>query len=152
VSEEISAITVVQSDDGTAMPVVSRPQTMDVEREFASKELLDLLDKVQIDITPWIPETVGESLYGVVFDIVWVDNKERTGFDPYWMVVVQTPSGRMLGFHGYHTVVAKNLALKKESGELSKGAQIAISYRGEGEAKGGKNPAKMYNMALIPVQ
>jgi hypothetical protein len=56
-----------------------------------------------------------------------------------------------MGFHGYHTVIAKNIAQKKASGELSRGAQIAISYRGEGEAKGKRSAAKLYNMQLIPV-
>lgn len=123
-------------------------QSMDVEKEFASKELLDLLNRVERDVTPWVPTTVGESLFGTVIDMQWVENSSND-YDDYWMIVVETPSGRMLGFHGYHQIIAKNIAQKKESGELAKGSQIALSYRGEGRASHGRNAPKLYNMALI---
>lgn len=143
----------VQESDNGFMPYdpadqASAQQALDLEKGMASKELLNLLEQVQRDVTAWIPNTIGESLMGTVIDTVWVDNKDSE-YDPYWMVVVETPSGRMLGFHGYHTTIARNIEQKKASGELVKGSQIAISYRGEGVAKGKRNAPKLYNMALI---
>lgn len=155
-SEQVSAggddaatqhVTTTQSDDGVTLP---SSEPMDIEREFASKELLGLLNEVERDHTNWIPNTVGESLMGTVSDTVWREDESTAEYGPYWIVVVETPSGRIVDFHAYHTAIAKNVAAKKASGELVKGSQIAISYRGEAAAKGKKSAAKMYNMALIP--
>lgn len=121
---------------------------LDVEREFASKEMQALLDQVQQDIIPWNPREHPEepTVYGVVTQITDVDTGD---YGPHVLLVLKTPSGRLRGVHCFHTVLRKEIESRRENGTLAPGDLIAISYRGQGEKKvPGRNPSEMYRIEI----
>ena len=118
---------------------------IELEKEQASDELLALLTQVERDTKSWRPEP-GDSVYGTLRDI---DESSEGDFGAYPIYVIETPTGQLVSVHAFHTVLRKNLEKKVARGILRIGDEIAIRYVGAfGEAKGGKNPAEMYRVAV----
>lgn len=127
-------------------------QALDVEREFASKEMQALLDKVDQDIIPWNPREHPEEpkVYGTVSQITEVDTGE---YGPHTLIVIKTPSGRLRGVHCFHTVLRREIDNRIKNGTLAVDDLIAISYRGPSEKKSqGKNPSEMYRIEVARSQ
>lgn len=118
----------------------------DEDYNKADQDLLALLNQVDQDIKGWLPKE-GDTVYGTVTDI-----SEVTGgdYDDYPLVEVQTPSGKIINVHCFHTVLKNEITRKKNSGKLVEGSRIAIKYIGTGEAKGSNNPPEMYRVAIKP--
>lgn len=121
------------------------PGLTDVDKERASEELLGLLAQVEKDVTAWRPEP-GDSVYGTFRD---VDESSEGDFGSYPILTIETPSGRLVSVHAFHTVLRRNIERKLSRGILKIGDEIAIQYRGTtGEGKGGKNAPEMYRVAV----
>ena len=121
------------------------PGLTDIDREQANDDLLNLLNQVERDVTAWRPEA-GDSVFGVFRDI---DDSSEGDFGSYPILIIETPSSRLIAVHAFHTVLRRNIERKLTRGVLKIGDEIAIQYRGPvGEGKGGKNPAEMYRVAV----
>lgn len=121
------------------------PGLSDIDKEQASEGMLNLLSQVERDVTAWRPEP-GESVYGTFRDI---DDSSEGEFGSYPILIIESPSGRLVSVHAFHTVLRRNIERKLERGILEIGDEIAIQYRGpSSEGKGGKNPAEMYRVAV----
>ena len=119
-----------------------------MDREKADESILNLLDIVEKDVRGWNPEP-GDKIFGVVADITDVPSRYR---EPYPMITIETPSGRLVGVHCFHEVLRNEVERRLKRRTLKIGDRIAIAYRGELEAKGDKNPANMYRIAIAPKQ
>lgn len=121
------------------------PGLQELDREQASPELLGLLSQVERDVTAWRPEP-GDSVYGTLRDI---EDSSEGDFGSYPIIIIETPSAKLVSVHAFHTILRRNLERKMNRGILKIGDEIAIQYRGvSGEGKGGKNPAEMYRVAV----
>lgn len=118
----------------------------DLDRSKASEDLLGLLDQVDRDIVGWKPNP-GDKVYGKLVDIT----EGESEWGPYPLLVIETPSGRLVGVHAFHTVLKKEVERKIARGTMHIGVGIAIAYRGEGNARGGNNAPNMYRIAISPV-
>jgi hypothetical protein len=121
------------------------PGLSDIDREQASEGLLNLLTQVERDVEAWRPEP-GDSVYGIFRD---VDDSSEGDYGSYPILIIESPSGRLISVHAFHTVLRRNVERKMSRGILKIGDEIAIQYRGAAsEGKGGKNPAEMYRVAV----
>ena len=102
------------------------PGLSDVDKEQASEELLNLLTQVERDVEAWRPEP-GDSVYGTFRDI---DDSSEGDFGSYPILTIETPSGRLVSVHAFHTVLRRNIERKLNRGILKIGDEIAIQYRG----------------------
>lgn len=123
----------------------------DLDHTMASKELLDLLDQVDHDIAGWLPQEQPK-IGGKVVDISEaVSDFQKSPENPdgkYPMVVIETPSGKLVAIHCFHTVLRNEIVRRTNKGQLKIGDQIAIAYRGQGSASSGKNAPEMYRVAV----
>lgn len=123
----------------------------DLDHSMASKELLDLLDQVELDLPGWLPQEQPK-IGGKVVDISEATSDfQRSPENPdgnYPLVIIQSPSGKLTAIHCFHTVLRKEIVRRTGKGQLKIGDLIAISYKGPGVASAGKNAAEMYRVAV----
>lgn len=121
------------------------PGLQDLDYSNATEGMKGLLDQVELDVKGWRPEP-GDKVWGTVVDIT---DSDEGDFGPHPIVVIQTPSGALVGVHAFHQILRNDVERKIKRGTLKIGTEIAIQYRGpQGEGKGGKNPAEMYRVAV----
>jgi|SRR6516164_4771199 hypothetical protein len=121
------------------------PGLTDIDKEQATEGMLNLLNQVEREVVAWRPEP-GDSVFGTFRDI---DDSSQGDYGSYPIIIIESPSGRMVAVHAFHTVLRNNIERKMHRGVLQIGDEIAIQYRGtQGEGKGGKNPAELYRVAV----
>lgn len=120
------------------------PGIEDLDYANATEGMRDLLGQVELDVVGWRPEP-GAKVFGTVKDIA---DSEEGEFGSYPIIVIQTPSGTLVGVHAFHTVLKNDVERKIKRGTLKIGSEIAIQYRGQGEAKGTRNAPEMYRVAV----
>lgn len=129
------------------MSDTSNPTSTSADRERDWwDETEDLLDIVEKDVEGWRPEP-GDKLAGIVTDIT----EGSSEYGDYPLITVQKKDGTLVGVHCFHQVVRNEINRKIDSGRLRIGDLIAFSYKGEGEARNGKNAPNMYRVAVKPV-
>lgn len=117
----------------------------DLDWQNADPELKRLLDQVDLDVVGWLPKP-GDKIYGTVSDLT----TGTSDYGEYPLIIISTPSGRLVGVHAFHQVLRNEIEKKIEQGRLNIGDQIAVAYKGEGEAKGGNSAPHMYRVAIKP--
>lgn len=105
----------------------------------------DLLGQVDKDVKGWLPKS-GDKLFGKVLEI----DTANGDFGEYPLITVETPSGKLVGLHCFHQVLRNEVTKKINNGRLAIGWDIAVMYKGEGEAKGGNAAPNMYRVATRP--
>lgn len=113
--------------------------------EIYDATLEDLLNQVDKEIKGWMPND-GDKIAGKVVDIT--DGSSEYG--EYPLITVETPSGKLVGVHCFHQVLKNEVERKIKRNLLQIGWNIAIAYKGEGAASGGKNAPHMYRVATRP--
>lgn len=131
------------SDDTGFLPY----DPADMDRSMADKDLLNLVDQVQQDVHAWMPKD-DDVVFGVLVDT----DEASSEFGDYPLITIQTPSGKLVNVHAFHTVLRNTINKKLAKGQLKVGDQIAIKYKGEGEATAGKNAPNMYRVAIKPAE
>lgn len=121
------------------------PGIEDLDYQNATEGMRNLLDQVERDVTGWRPEP-GDKVWGIVRDIT---DSDEGDFGTHPILVIETPTGTLVGVHCFHRVLRNDVERKIARGTLVIGTEIAIQYRGiVGEGKGGKNPPEMYRVAV----
>lgn len=113
-------------------------------------ELKALLEQVDRPVVPWNPRgnpEIGAKVGGKVVDITRVENTE---YQPYTLLIIETPDEILVGVHCFHTVLKKEIERRIGDHALNVGDTIAIAYHGHGEAKHGNNAPEMYRVAIKP--
>jgi hypothetical protein len=109
------------------------------------KDLLDLLNQVDRDVVGWLPNP-GDKIAGTVVDITMATSR----WGAYPLVTLETSSGKLIAIHCFHTVLKNEVGRKIEQDRLNVGDLMAVAYRGEGDAKEGREAANMYRVAIRP--
>lgn len=132
------------TDDAVAF---SRDDAFEQDKEFASPELLSLINQVDRDVVAWMPERAGDKVIGKLIDIS--EAGQDSEFGEYPMLVIETPTGRLVAVHAFHTVLRREIGRKVNAKDpMVVGDLVAVAYRGELAASGGKNPAHMYRLTF----
>lgn len=106
------------------------------------QKLLDLVDK---DVIAWRPEA-GDVVAGTLRD---VSESSEGDFGSYVILMIETPKGKLVNVHCFHTVLRRDVERRLQRGTLKVGDQIAIKYIGEAELAGkGKNAANLYRVVV----
>jgi hypothetical protein len=116
----------------------------DLEYGTASDSLKKLFDNVIKDVHSWRPEP-GDVIGGMLIDI---SDSTEGEFGSYVILTIETPSGRLVSVHCFHTVLRREIERKLERGTLRVGDEIAIMYVGEGEAQGSRSAANLYRVVV----
>lgn len=116
------------------------------EAARASAEYEHLLSQVDRDIVGWKPEP-GDKVFGRVADVM----EAESDFGQYPLIAIDSPlHEQLVGVHCFHTTLKNDVQRKIDHGTLAIGSEIAVSYRGMGEARGGNSAPHMYRVAVIP--
>lgn len=115
----------------------------EINSAMSGQHLRDLLDQVEQDTEAWMPEP-GDKVGGTLVDV----DEASSDFGDYPLITIKTPNGSLVNVHAFHTVLRNTLNKKLAKGMLKVGDQIAIMYKGEGEARDGKNAPNMYRVAI----
>ena len=125
----------------------------DLDRSMADKDLLDLFEEVERDVVGWLPDQQAK-IGGRVVEISEATSSfQKTPMNPegkYPLVIIETPSGKLVGIHCFHTVLRNEITRKIANGNLARDWQIAVLYKGEGEAAEGRNAPNMYRVVTRP--
>lgn len=129
--------------DGNPMPEGSFTPLDDVKIDDVFSSLLNLVNR---DIVGWRPKA-GDRIFGVVADI----SEGTSEFGTYPLIVIDTPQTEALvGVHCFHQTLKREVESNLNRGTLTIGTNIAIAYKGEGEAEKGKSAPHLYRLALMP--
>jgi hypothetical protein len=111
----------------------------------ASEGLQKLLELVQKDVIAWRPEA-GDVVAGVLRD---VSESSEGDFGSYIILLIETPTGKLVQVHCFHTVLRRDIERRLQRGTLKTGDEIAIMYVGESERAGkGKSAANLYHVVV----
>jgi hypothetical protein len=103
-----------------------------------------LYTQVDRDVLGWRPEP-GDKVGGILRDI---EDSEEGEFGSYPILIIETPSGRLVGVHAFHTVLRNAIERKYKRGTLRVGDNVAVLYQGQtGEKRGTKDAPHMYRLA-----
>lgn len=116
----------------------------DLDYSNAPEEMRAMLDQVEQEIHAWIPNP-GDKVFGQVSDI---SESQEGDFGAYPIVLIKTPSGKFIHVHCFHTILRREIERRVSRGQLVIGDYLAIKYEGQGEAKGGKEAARIYRVAI----
>lgn len=121
------------------------PGLTDLDESQATESLQTLLNRVERQAVGWRPSP-GDKVGGILRDI---EDSESGEFGSYPILIIETPSGRLVSVHGFHTVLRNLIERKYKRGTLRPGDEVAILYRGqEGEKTGTRDVPHMYNMVV----
>lgn len=82
-----------------------------------------LRDRLNQDVEGWRPEP-GDEVFG---NVVSVDQRESDYGDDYPYIEIETEDGNIVGVHGFHTVLKRELArLQPKPGDT-----LGIKYKGK---------------------
>ena len=114
----------------------------DADIQLASESLQKLFDLVDRDVIAWRP-MVGDKVGGTLRDI---SESSEGEFGKYLILMVETPSGRLVNVHCFHTVLRNEVERKIKRGYLATGDEIAIAYLGEKPSSSGRSDVHMYRV------
>lgn len=119
------------------------PGIQEVPEEY-SESLQRLFTQAERDVVGWRPEP-GDKIGGVLRDI---EDSEAGEYGSYPILVIETPSGRLVGVHAFHTILRNAIERKYKRGTLKIGDEVVVVYLGQvGEKRGAKDPAHVYRLA-----
>jgi hypothetical protein len=111
----------------------------------ADEGMQKLLELVQKDVIAWRPEA-GDVVGGVLRD---VSESSEGDFGSYIILLIETPTGKLVQVHCFHTVLRRDIERRLQRGTLRTGDQIAIMYVGEADRAGkGKSAANLYRVVV----
>lgn len=111
----------------------------------SSESLAKLLDMVDKDVIAWRPE-VGDVVAGTLRDI---SDSSENEFGSYVILMIETPTGKLVNVHCFHTVLRRDVERRLQRGTLKTGDEIAIKYIGTADkAEKGKNAAELYRVVV----
>jgi hypothetical protein len=111
----------------------------------ASESLTKLLDLVDKDVIAWRPEA-GDVVAGTLRDI---SESSEGDFGSYIILLIETPTGKLVQVHCFHTVLRRDIERRLQRGTLKTGDEIAIKYVGEADRAGkGKSAANLYRVVV----
>lgn len=117
----------------------------DMEYGTAPESLRKLLDLVQKDVVAWRPEP-GDVVAGTLRD---VSESMEGDFGSYIILLLETPTGKLVQVHCFHTVLRRDIERRLQRGTLKTGDEIAIMYIGEADRAGkGKSAANLYRVVV----
>jgi hypothetical protein len=119
------------------------------ESGFYTADDKELLDLVERDIKGWRPQP-GQAVVGKLVDVT--DATTTYGDGKYPLLVIEAPSGALIGVHCFHTVLRSDIERRISRGTLHIGDRISVKYIGKGEAAEGKSAPEMYRVAVKPAQ
>ena len=82
----------------------------------ASESLQKLLDLVEKDVIAWRPEA-GDIVAGTLRD---VSESNEGDFGSYIILLVETPTGKLVQVHCFHTVLRRDIDRRLQKGTLKK--------------------------------
>lgn len=111
----------------------------------SSESLSKLLDMVDKDVIAWRPEA-GDVVAGTLRD---VSDSSENEFGSYVILMIETPTGKLVNVHCFHTVLRRDIERRLQRGTLKTGDEIAIKYIGESDrADKGKNAPNLYRVVV----
>jgi len=111
----------------------------------ASEGLSKLLDMVDKDVIAWRPEA-GDVVAGTLRD---VSDSSENEFGSYVILMIETPTGKLVNVHCFHTVLRRDIERRLQRGTLKTGDEIAIKYIGTADkSEKGKNAAELYRVVV----
>jgi hypothetical protein len=111
----------------------------------APDSLAKLIDLVQRDVIAWRPGA-GDIVAGVLVDI---SESSEGDFGSYLILLIETPTGKLVQVHCFHTVLRRDIERRLQRGTLKTGDEIAIMYVGEADRAGkGKSAANLYRVVV----
>jgi hypothetical protein len=111
----------------------------------SSESLSKLLDMVDKDVIAWRPE-VGDVVAGTLRDI---SDSSENEFGSYVILMIETPTGKLVNVHCFHTVLRRDIERRLQRGTLKTGDEIAIKYIGTAEkSEKGKNAPELYRVVV----
>jgi hypothetical protein len=111
----------------------------------APESLQKLLDLVQKDVIAWRPDP-GDYVAGTLRD---VSESSEGDFGSYIILLIETPTGKLVQVHCFHTVLRRDIERRLQRGTLKTGDEIAIMYIGEADKAGkGKSAANLYRVVV----
>lgn len=111
----------------------------------SSESLAKLLEMVDKDVIAWRPEA-GDVVAGTLRDI---SDSSENEFGSYVILMIETPTGKLVNVHCFHTVLRRDVERRLQRGTLKTGDEIAIKYIGEAEMAGkGKSAANLYRVVV----
>lgn len=115
------------------------------DSESASESLQKLLEMVDKDVIAWRPEA-GDMVAGTLRDI---SDSSENEFGSYVILMIETPTGKLVNVHCFHTVLRRDIERRLQRGTLKTGDEIAIKYIGKAEkADKGKSAAELYRVVV----
>ena len=111
----------------------------------SSESLSKLLEMVDKDVIAWRPEE-GDLVAGTLRDI---SDSSENEFGSYVILMIETPTGKLVNVHCFHTVLRRDIERRLQRGTLKTGDEIAIKYIGKADkAERGKNAAELYRVVV----
>lgn len=111
----------------------------------STESLSKLLEMVDKDVIAWRPEA-GDMVAGTLRDI---SDSSENEFGSYVILMIETPTGKLVNVHCFHTVLRRDIERRLQRGTLKTGDEIAIKYIGEAEKSDkGKSAANLYRVVV----
>ena len=121
------------------------PGVTQLDEDYSSETMRSLFTQLDRDVVGWRPEP-GDRIGGTLKDI---EDSEQGEFGSYPILIIETPSGRLVGIHAFHTVLKNAIERRYKRGTLRRGDEIAILYQGQiGEKTGTRDIPHMYKIAV----
>lgn len=116
----------------------------DLDRQMATGDMQELVSQLDRDAKGWNPDS-DPVIFGKVLEITESNEGE---FGAYPIIMIETPSGRLINIHCFHTILQNEVQRRMDRGSLTEGSLIAVSYEGRLESKGGREPGYNYKLRV----